>query len=243
MRLWLPPALLVACTGGGGGGETTTDSDTGTVADTDTDTDVDADTDADADTDTDTAADTGATSDTSSTTTGATGDTGIIPMLLDDTTLEAGVRCDPSGATVDFRFDFLGEASHGMVDVADTDNADGPYGNWNDYHSLQASDVTPDGGYTLLSASVETAVSPADWADAVSTIFVCAHHFEDAGVMTYAVRSYDVWGNLADCVAFGEDPAGFIAGERTGTGSDYLRYNPRIDEVDFAACRVSTAAN
>jgi len=217
MRTWSALLLLVACTGGGGG-ETTTDADTGPAVVT------------------------ASTAHTGATSAGSTGDTGVVPMLLDDTTLDAGVQCDPSGVTVDFRFDFLGEASHGRVDVADTDNADGPYGNWNDHHTLDPSGVPTGGRHTLLSATVETAVSPVDWADAVSTIFVCAYHFEEPDVMTYAVRAYDVWGNLADCVAFGEDPAGFIAGERTGSGSDYLRYNVRVDEAEFAACRVSVDA-
>jgi len=166
--------------------------------------------------------------------TGTTGDdddddTWTAPNQMDDATLEAGVQC--SGSTVAFSFDFLGDAVQGLVDAADSQNL----GNWNDYHSLDASAFTSNGGYTLLSKEVDVGASVGDWAEGVRTVFTCADHFDSPGVMSYIVRAYDLNTALADCVAFGEDPAGMIDG-------DYFNYNAPIASGEFAGCRTAAAA-
>jgi len=153
-----------------------------------------------------------------------------IPNMFDDATLGGGVVC--SGATVSFAFDFLGEAAEGMLDAADSSNNN----NWNDYHTLAASGFTDDGGYTELAADgVAVGVAVGDWADGTGTVFTCTDHYDDAAVMTYIARAYDLNAALADCVAWGQDTTGMIAG-------DYFNYNPAIADGEFAGCRTASAA-
>jgi len=182
--------------------------------------------------------------DTAGATTGDDDDTNTIPNMFDDATLGGGVVCSGDNSEVTFDFDFLGDAAEGMLDEADTYNAPSTYGNWNDYHTLDASGFTDDGGYTELSATIATGAGLSDWASGVSTLFTCEDHYEydNPAVMTYIARAYDLNGALADCVAWGEDPEGFIAGTRTGTGEDYLSNNARIDEADIAGCRTVSSA-
>lgn len=174
-----------------------------------------------------------ATGDTGGGTTGDDDDDDTGPVILDefdDATLAGGVIC--SGSTVDFEFDFLGESSGGLLDAADSANAS----NWNDWHSLLASGVATDGSYTLLSATgITTGVAPADWADGVSTVFTCDDHYNDPAVMTYIARAYDINGAFVDCVAWGDDPAGMLAG-------DYDEFNPMVDTGELTGCRTAAAA-
>jgi hypothetical protein len=162
--------------------------------------------------------------------TGDDDDDDVEPLnLFDDTTQGEGVDC--SGTTVTFSFDFLGEAAEGMIDAADSANDN----NWNDYHTLDASGITADGGYTLLSKTIDVGVGINDWADGVGTIFTCEAHYNDPAVMSYITRAYDLDAMLADCVAWGEDPAGMIAG-------DYFGNNTPIAEGELAGCRTISAA-
>ena len=158
-------------------------------------------------------------------------DTGTpAPNEFDDATLAGGVIC--SGTTVDFEFDFLGESSGGVLDAADSANAS----NWNDYHTLLASGVATDGSYTLLSATgITTGAAVADWADGTSTVFTCDLHYNDPAVMSYIARAYDINGAFLDCVAWGDDPAGMIAG-------DYDEFNPMADTGELDGCRTAAAA-
>ena len=169
-------------------------------------------------------------------TTGTTGDddddddvTVPAPNVFDDNTLDAGIQC--FGSYVDFAFDFLGEASSGMIDAADSANVS----NWNDYHTLLASGITADGGYTrLIAPGITTGVSPIDWSEGVSTVFPCGF-YDDPAVMSYVVRAYDLNGELADCVAWGDDPDGMIDGV-------YFNINIPVDESEIFGCRTATAA-
>mgnify|MGYP000589398861 CR=1 FL=1 len=157
----------------------------------------------------------------------------VVNNMLDDDTLAAGIQC--SGSTVDFAFDFLGEASGGVLDVADSGNPAYPV-NWNDFHTLVASGITSGGAYTLLSANgIATGASPSTWYVGTSTLFTCDEYFNQPDIMSYVVRAYDINGGLADCVAWGHDPTGMIAG-------DYFVYNSPINRTEFGGCRESTAA-
>ncbi len=149
--------------------------------------------------------------------------------LFDDATLGGGVVC--SGATVSFAFDFLGEAAEGMLDAADSSNAN----NWNDYHTLDASGFVDDVYTELSQDGISVGVAPADWGDATGTVFTCTEHYDDPAVMSYIARAYDLNAALADCVAWGEDAAGMIAG-------DYFVYNTPIASGEFAGCRTVSAA-
>ena len=155
-------------------------------------------------------------------------DGGTIPNAFDDASLANGIDC--SGDSVAISFDFLGEASIGVLDAADSANAS----NWNDTHTLDASGFTADGGFTNLAATLTTGAGTADWADGVSTVFTCDDHFNDV-VMSYIARAYDLNGGLADCAAWGDDAAGMIAG-------DYFNYNETVDAGDLAGCREVTGA-
>lgn len=171
------------------------------------------------------------TTDTATTMGDDDDDTAVVAdNMLDDDTLAAGIQC--SGSTVDFAFDFLGEASGGVLDSSDTGN---PL-NWNDYHTLVASGMTSGGAYTRLSANgIATGASPSTWSVGTATVFTCNDHFNGPDVMSYIARAYDINGGLADCVAWGHDPTGMIAG-------DYFVYNIPIDRSEFGGCRESTAA-
>jgi hypothetical protein len=156
---------------------------------------------------------------------------------IDDSAIGDAVRC--AGNTVSFYVSFLGEASYGYFDAADTVNYDTVYGNWNDTHTLDATGMSADA--TDLEVSISTGTTLANWSDGVATIFRCEYHYEEPGTMSYAARAYDLNGDLADCVAWGEDPQGFIDNVAPNF-EEYTYYNPRPSEGDFASCRVVNAA-
>ena len=185
------------------------------------------------DKDGDTGGDTGSTTPTGD----DDDDTQFIVDQIDETTLAGGVTC--SGDTVSFAFGFFGDGSEAILDAMETGNAtdfnaSGNY--WNEYHTLGVTGSSSTGQpYTDFGVSgLSTETYP--WVDGVDSLFSCAANTHyDSVVMTYVLRVYGSTGTLADCAAWGDDAAGFIAG-------DYEKLNASEAEGELAGCAVVAAA-
>ncbi len=115
-----------------------------------------------------------------------------------------------------------GDAVEAVVDMTDSAN----FASWNEYHTVPRVDF--DMGVSSLSLrGVEIQASVVDWQDGVATVFTCTPHIDDPAVMSYIARAYDSAGMLLDCVAWGEDPAGMVAGA-------YFNYDPG----ELVGCRI-----
>jgi len=186
----------------------------------------------------------GCSGDKDGETTGETGttvgddddDTITTPVIVDEidqSTLADSITC--SGTTVSVAVGFFGDASEGMIDSMDTANTPP----WNDNHTLDAvgfaatDAVQP---FTDLAAGPLT-TGVLDWADGESTLFNCTDHWNET-VMTHVVRVYDLDGALADCVHWGHDSAGFVAGDYD---ADIL--NDLVAPEELAGCTAYTGAN
>lgn len=140
------------------------------------------------------------------------------------------VQCD---ATNHIRYSATttGWTHDGWVFAQETGNADEPYDQWSDTHSIVSYDWDACAATDALERVLEDvsylADPLADWRTDESTVFSCDNHIGNA-VMSYAFAVLDRSDNLADCLAFGDDVTGMVNGV----------YN-RANEPDFslAGCR------
>lgn len=133
------------------------------------------------------------------------------------------MTCDPGGTAWRYRVHTVGWTSDALLNMSDTNNAPP----WDEEHWLPSYDFDAMGWWDEL----QLELSSSSYVRDVSTLFRCDVHLVD-GSMTWAVRVYDVDGNLGDCVALGHDPAGYIAGAYPPA------YNYVTDPGEFAGCQI-----
>lgn len=159
----------------------------------------------DSDTKTDSGSPTGI--DTTDTETECAGQGGFYDGPI--TVQEVSVTCDASD-NVRFYARTEGWTGDGWVFSQETAN---PTPNWSDTHDMESYQFDACGYEDELERTLATGAAVAAWEMNVSTVFTCAAHFDAAnGVMSYAVGVKDLDGNLADCLAWGQDPDGMIDG-------------------------------
>jgi hypothetical protein len=157
---------------------------------------------------------------------GDSGGTGTCPQGTYDgpvSVQQATVDCTDS-TTVRFYANTEGWTDDGYVFAQETGNTS-PGGQYSDEHDLTAYDWDACGFEDNLEQELTTDVGLNDAARNQSTVFSCAPdvHYDGSGTMTYAFAVNDSDGNLADCLAFGDD----VAGMKNGT---YDRVNePSFD--------------
>ena len=144
------------------------------------------------------------------------------PIAIDSVLVE----CNQGNDHVRYLACVQGLTSGGRVFTQETGN---PEPNWSDDHTLDTIASDPLGWYDEIERRLETAVSITDWEPDVSTLFGCQAHFEAPQIMSYALMVTDAAGNLADCVAWGDDPQGMIDG-----AVDRVNEPP----FDLTACRI-----
>jgi len=151
---------------------------------------------------------------------GVCGDQG--GMFAGPTTVQyASVACDANN-NVRFYVETEGLTSDGVAFAQET--ANDPTGQWSDSITLESYEWDECGYWDHLEHELATGSDLAGYQQNVNTVFTCAAHFDPGNaVMTYAVGVYDLDGNLADCLAWGDDVAGMIA-NTAGT---------RINEPDW----------
>lgn len=104
---------------------------------------------------------------------------------------------------------------------------------WAEEHDLVSFEFDPRGAWDHLKVDLQTGVSLGAVERSVSTLFTCADHYDRAGIMTFAVAATDLYGEVADCLAWGDDPAGVIAG--TVLSPYNYAYGPTFDASLCAA--------
>lgn len=136
------------------------------------------------------------------------------------------------GTTVTFDVTTDGVTGGGWVFSQETGNADDPYDQWSDTHTLDSVGADADCNTDHLSRTLDDVTHLADplvdWQIDQSTVFGCATHYESPGpVMSYAFGVADATGALVTCAAYGEDVAGMLNGT-------YNRANP--PDFDLSGC-------
>jgi len=145
-------------------------------------------------------------------TTVTTDDTGDCPngTYLGPTIVAAGdVVCDADRALLSA--DLFGWTDHAVLFFQETGALPGPQ--WSEEHPLESStrdncgfderreqELSPLGAFTDA------------WTPGVSSVFPCASHLSNPLMMTVAIYVEDVDDGAGDCLAFGHDPAGLVAG-------------------------------
>jgi len=144
----------------------------------------------------------------------------------------ANVTCDASGVvTIDV--ETQGWTSGGYIYAVDTRNASP----WADEHDLDSYEYDPCGTYDKLKVELQTGAALADWERNVSSVFTCDGHYED-GALSYAAAVLDLYGDVADCMAWGEDPQAIIDGTVVG----YYNYDNGPASFDPSICVIGAAA-
>lgn len=87
---------------------------------------------------------------------------------------------------------------------------------WSDTVEMSVTLDDPVCGLTVVEAVLEVGVDPGNAVSGTSTPFTCAD--VDGGTLTFAAAVFDIPTDaLVDCVVWGADPAGLIAGTLTGS--------------------------
>jgi len=136
---------------------------------------------------------------------------------------KATVNCS-GGNQVTFFVETKGWTDGGYIFSQGTGN---PEPQWSDNHTLVSVDYDACGNWDQLErtiSDVSTLNDPLDdWQEDQSTVFGCDTHYGDPDVMTYAFAVVDLDGNVAACVAYGEDVTGLKNGNEdrvNGPGFD-----------------------
>jgi hypothetical protein len=132
------------------------------------------------------------------------------PVLI----VDYSVTCDANDVVTYF-VETDGWTANGRVFSQETSNTPA----YSDEHDLMSYEYDECQAWDRLDTVLTTGAS-APATENVSTVFSCANHFNDPAVMSYAAQVYDLDGNPAHCVAWGDDPQGMIdntasAGDRT----------------------------
>jgi hypothetical protein len=119
------------------------------------------------------------------------------------------VGCDESGAAA-FLVETDGISGDGLL-FAEATGGDAP--DWSETHTVVSFERDDCGAWDHLGRTLVTGVTEDAWAEDQSTAFTCDGDLDGNG-MSYAAMVYDADGTPADCVAWGEDPAAVIDGNR-----------------------------
>jgi len=123
------------------------------------------------------------------------------------TVQEASASCTGDVVTIDVLTE--GWTSGGTVyQIQSTVDA------WADEHDLESYEYDPCGEYDRLARELATTTTLPTVRNE-STLFACASYSD--GTMTWAVAVTDLNGDMADCLAWGDDPQGVIDGTRLST--------------------------
>ena len=164
---------------------------------------------------------TGTGTTTGTTSTGTTG-TGTTPDLAID--LVEYPSC--AGDTLTYYAETIAWTDgNNIVNAWETDSPDG----WNDEHTMPSIDFDEFGGWDVLQRDLGTGAAAASWTPDVDTVFSCAIATSDA--MTFAIRVYDLDGNLGDCAMF----SGHATGIDDVLGGMAPTYTPVSAENEISA--------
>lgn len=121
------------------------------------------------------------------------------------------VGCDENDV-VRFFAETNGLTADGVAFAQETGNSPP---NWSDSITLESYEFDPDGNWDRLEHTLTTGIAFEDYVQNVNTVFTCDAHFDVAnGVMSYAFGVYDLSGNLADCLMYGDNPGVMQAGSQ-----------------------------
>lgn len=113
------------------------------------------------------------------------------------------VACDASDV-VRFYAETNGLTADGVAFAQETGNTPP---NWSDSITLESYEFDPDGNWDRLEHTLVTGIDFVDYVPNVNTVFTCPAHFDVAnGVMSYAFGVFDLSGDLADCLMYGDNP-------------------------------------
>ena len=130
---------------------------------------------------------------------------------LGPTIVAAGdVVCEPDRALLSA--DLFGWADHAVVFLQETGALPGDP-QWSEEHPLDDSTRDACGFQERRKELIsELGVFSDAWVPGVSSVFPCESHLSNTAMMTVAVYVEDVDDGAGDCLAFGHDPAGLVAG-------------------------------
>jgi hypothetical protein len=116
-------------------------------------------------------------------------------------------------STVRFYVRTAGWTDDGYVFAQNTADESTGQSQYSDNHDMISYEYDPCGFDDELQQELNTGVLPAQAARNQSTVFSCVpgYHYDDGGgpaTMTYGFAVNDVGGNVADCLAFGDDVNG-----------------------------------
>jgi hypothetical protein len=120
--------------------------------------------------------------------------------------------------------ELFGWTDHAVLFFQETGAAEGPQ--WSEEHPLETSTRDACGFDERRKQELTPlGVSPEAWVAGVSSVFPCATHLSNPDMMTVAIYAEDVDDGAGDCLAFGHDPAGLVAGAydeaRVGVGPSF----------------------
>lgn len=138
----------------------------------------------------------------------------------------ASLTCTGTTATLHVATD--GVAAGGSVYFQETGNVG--TGQWSENHSLSQTAADECGFTSELGSTVTTGVD-INAVDDTNSLFSC-DQLEDNDYMTFAFFALDGTDAVVDCVAFGDDVTGLLAGTHDNVGDDSL--------YDLAGCTEGT---
>ena len=151
---------------------------------------------------------------------------------------EATVTC-VTDQQVRFFVDVRGWTSGAIVFSQETGTAGTQ---WADEHDLDTFRFGACQDFDHLERELATGLNENAWVPNLSTAFSCEQEDDDSwvhhgdpdvdGVMSYVVRAYAPDGSLADCLAFGHDPEGLLAGT-------YTRATEPTRPEELEGCRIA----
>lgn len=155
------------------------------------------------------------------TTYGSTGDFYEGPTLIDY------VEAVCSSTDIVINADTVGRTSAATLNLTDSANA-APL---DEEHPLESAIPSANCFWDLVEATLSEGAAVGEWTPGVSSMFTCDAHIR-SGVMTYAIRVYDLDGMFADCATWGDDPEGYISGAYADGA------NPVSSPSELASCIV-----
>lgn len=129
---------------------------------------------------------------------------------------------------VTYSIETEGWTNDGVVYSQETENTPP----WSDEHDLVSYEFDECQSWDKLQTVLTTGAATTDWVPNESTVFSCADHF-NSPVMSYAAQVLDINGDVADCVAWGEDPQALVDGT--------AEPGANAPTFDLSTCRVVTA--
>ncbi|MEQ1567304.1 MAG: hypothetical protein ABMA64_16805 [Myxococcota bacterium] len=171
----------------------------------------------------------GDTGDKTSGETGTTGSTCDTVYSGPISISTVNVTCDAAD-NVTFYAETVGWTGDGQVYAMDTANVSP----WSEEHDIKTYEFDACGAWDKLDLTITSGPYPGTDLDLyqrnTSSFFSCSEHYGQP-VMTYAFMVYDDQGVQADCVAAGDDAAGFAGGAYDGD----MQFAPGFDHTACTA--------